>query len=468
MSSLNIPFRSQCFLYLTLPQMSNLNALAGALGSVIGYLGGEVAEPAVFERLLWPERFYNVISLSNLIEMALFMPMGGPLHKAALETLDVFRQKGLYDGANQGHMLGTAFYQDKKLTYRLHGHDGEDKDCQVRNGLWATVLQQCRKFKKIRTVLIPKRDAEANGGKPQLVRRTTQAVLHLKLWRPVNGSEYENKKVKVFCEDRASSKTVLAIFASELTALICAGVLCAERHDTWFAAYLCIPLLLKLLSLLTSVRREPTAKDGDSNHKPAGLNTSNDTVIFEISDYDHGFPIIEGPEPLVRQFFRHWGHPLRDNYRDRVREIFGITLIFAFVLYFPLGLLSMLWLNESVQVLWLSYQLYAIVVMHIMRIRGSNGRGRIEEGMAAQLASGNVIALKSAGGGIIMAKLTTEAVERIRQGHAKVKEIVDNHAKSVRLRRSDTADSSATLIASSPTEQSYEKLEKLEKAYSKS
>lgn len=442
--------------------MSNTNALAGALGSVIGYLGGEVAEPAVFDRLLWPERFYNVITFSNLVEMALFMPMGGPLHKAALETLDLLRQKGLYDGTAQGHMLGTAFYRNKELTYRLHGYDGPDKDCEVRNGIWATVLQQCRNFKKIRSLPVTRNDSEAKGDKPQLVRRTTQAVLHLQLWRPANETEYS--KVRVFCEDRPSSKTVLAIFVSELSALIAAGILCAEGHDTWFAAYLCIPLLLKLLSVLTSVRREPAAREGGPTEKEFGDNTPNDTVIFEISDYDHGFPLIEGPESLVRQFFKHWGHPVRKNYRDRVREIFGIVLIFAFVLYFPLGLLSMLWLNNSVQVLWLSYQLYAIVVMHIMRIRGSNGRGRIEEGMAAELTKGKTIALKSEGGGVIMAKLDSTAVERIRHGQAKVKEIVDNHANGVRFRRTDTADSQATLLASSPTEQSFEKPDKFEKA----
>jgi hypothetical protein len=270
--------------------------------------------------------------------------------------------------------------------------------------------------------------------------------------------------VKVFCEDHFSSKAVLAIFISELTALICVAILCVEGHDVWFAAYLCVPLLLKLLSLFTSVRREPSTTAAGTDEKATAPDTSDNTVIFEISDYDHGFPLIEGPEPVVRQFFKHWGHPIRKHYRDRLREIFGIVLIFAFVVYFPLGLLSMLWLNQSVQVLWLSYQLYTIIVMYIMRIRGSNGRGRIEEGMAKELAKGKTIALKSEGGGIIMAKLDSTAVERIRHGQAKVQEIVDNHAKGLRLRRSDTADSQTTLLASSPTEQSFEKLDKLEQA----
>jgi hypothetical protein len=33
----------------------NLDSLAGALGSIIGYLGAEAAQPYLFERLLWPQ-----------------------------------------------------------------------------------------------------------------------------------------------------------------------------------------------------------------------------------------------------------------------------------------------------------------------------------------------------------------------------------------------------------------------------
>lgn len=85
--------RENQFFSLKLPLMSETSAITGALGSIIGYLGSEVAEPAVFERLLWPERFYNVISCRNAIEMTLFMPLGGPVHKAALQTLVIFEGK---------------------------------------------------------------------------------------------------------------------------------------------------------------------------------------------------------------------------------------------------------------------------------------------------------------------------------------------------------------------------------------
>lgn len=438
--------RENQFFSLKLPLMSETSAITGALGSIIGYLGSEVAEPAVFERLLWPERFYNVVSCRNAIEMALFMPMGGPIHKAALRTLDIFRRKGLYEGPMQGHMLGTAFYPDKKLSYQLHGYDGNDKDREVRNGLWATVLQYCRYAQKATPLPVMKTDSEAKGEAPQLVRRTTQIVRHLRLWQPQNTKEYE--KAKVFSEDTASPKILFSIFVSEITAIFCAALIIFTEHCIWFGVYLYIPLLLKLLSMPLSVRRGPKSS-GDI--KPS-LSIDIDekeplepTVLFEISDYDHGFPLIEGSETVVRQFFKHWGHPLRQSKIDRFREIGGIALVVAFVFYFPIGLLSMLWVPQPVQIMWLSYQLYSIIAMHIMRLRGSNGRGRLEAGIAEELVKGNEIVLKSEHGGVIMAKLTSTPVERISHGQAKVQEIIQAHEVSVQLRRQDSDDSQITL-----------------------
>jgi hypothetical protein len=63
------------------------------------------------------------------------------------------------------------------------------------------------------------------------------------------------------------------------------------------------------------------------------------TEIFEIDDLNHGFAVIEGPAPVVRQFFRHYSHPIRHSQSiglgDRSRELFSIALIYAFVLYSP-------------------------------------------------------------------------------------------------------------------------------------
>lgn len=107
-----------------------MTAIAGALGSVIGYVGAEVAEPEVFERLLWPQRFYDYLSPSTMLTTALTMPMGGPMHRAALETLDSFRKMGLYRGRCRGNMLVTAFYEKKENTYlcRTGGSDNDKSE----------------------------------------------------------------------------------------------------------------------------------------------------------------------------------------------------------------------------------------------------------------------------------------------------------------------------------------------------
>lgn len=69
------------------------SAILAALGSMIGYVGSEVAGPLSFERLLWPSRFYNDLTPWVALKLAIFMPMGGPILRAALNTLDQFQKK---------------------------------------------------------------------------------------------------------------------------------------------------------------------------------------------------------------------------------------------------------------------------------------------------------------------------------------------------------------------------------------
>jgi hypothetical protein len=64
-------------LLLKMPNITESNAFAGALGSIIGYLGSEVAEVAIFERLLWPQRFYYNLTPKSAVGLAFTMPMGG-------------------------------------------------------------------------------------------------------------------------------------------------------------------------------------------------------------------------------------------------------------------------------------------------------------------------------------------------------------------------------------------------------
>ena len=69
-------------------------------------------------------------------------------------------------------------------------------------------------------------------------------------------------------------------------------------------------MVLKLLSILRYVRREPAA--------PSIRSSDGTDFWVEIDDYEYGFPLISGPEEVAQQFRRHWGHPVRMDHWDRV------------------------------------------------------------------------------------------------------------------------------------------------------
>ena len=87
-------------------------AVLGALGTLIGYIRSEISVDNLFERLLWPQKYYNSPPARSIWKIAFLMPMGGPLHKASLRTLDTLDKNGLLKGNRCGHMLGTAFFGD--------------------------------------------------------------------------------------------------------------------------------------------------------------------------------------------------------------------------------------------------------------------------------------------------------------------------------------------------------------------
>jgi hypothetical protein len=159
-----------------------MSAIAGGFGSILGYLGAEVAgaagsrslrqrprllyyirraymswtdsptdspesrrvaESTVFERLLWPEHFYNDLTIRSFMNLSLLHPMGGPLHRAALETLDTFRAHDLYSGPRRGNMLRTAFMRDQNHQYFARTSENEAKE--VRNGFLLEVMGKVKR-----------------------------------------------------------------------------------------------------------------------------------------------------------------------------------------------------------------------------------------------------------------------------------------------------------------------------------
>ena len=67
--------------------------------------------------------------------------MGGPLHKAALKTMDTIFNHGLLKGSDKGRMLGTPFFPEVEWLYTMHGDGKQSSHTEpLRNCLWARVL----------------------------------------------------------------------------------------------------------------------------------------------------------------------------------------------------------------------------------------------------------------------------------------------------------------------------------------
>lgn len=116
-------------------------------------------------------------------------------------------------------------------------------------------------------------------------------------------------------------------------------------------------------------------------------------------------------------------------------------LVHMFVLYFPAGLLALLWMDPVVQYLWLGYQVYAIITMHVARLFGFRGSGRTEERVVCLLENGRKICLQS-GSAKVWVELEIEEVGSVSASQRRISEIVEKHRKSGHL----TDDSSAPLV----------------------
>ncbi|KAI5815888.1 hypothetical protein BZA77DRAFT_69020 [Pyronema omphalodes] len=393
--------------------MSDL--IPSTLGSIIGYLGAEVAENTVFERLLWPQRFYHHLSPSILFQLAMLHPMGGPLHRAALQTLDTFRDKGIYRGYRRGHMAGTAFHSDCGKKYIASSEPGKRKD--ARNGFWLMVMQAAEWW--------PSDLTEA--------QRAIQPVFRLHIQA---GRRKPEGAVEVR-EDVMGWGNWVGIGISEVSALAAALVAGCYMKVTWLPVYFMVPLMLKILAALTAVKRQLLEEVEESQEE-----------IFEVDDLDKGFFLITGQDLVVRQFFRHYGDPRPKRVKDertgshiwydrkqRTKELLGLLWVYAFIFYFPIGLVLLLWMDNHAQYLWMGYQVYTIAAMHVVRLGGFGGAGRTEERMARILTSGkqgqrNTVWLTDSSCNGIAATLIVETVNSVADGKKRVTEIKEAWASA--------------------------------------
>ena len=409
------------------------NAL-NAISTLIGYIGTEVATDDFFNRLLWPRRAYNGFSWKHIPQARLLMPMGGPLHRAALTTLDGFYRHGLYEPYQNGHMLGTAFFQDMKLKYRVFGHTPGYEDEHVRNGLFIQSIMNMRP-----PLARSKQQAKEGGDVPMSKHKVRQAICVscLKLSRtPVQG---DITQIFTVHDDAChpTVRTYLALCATELSGITVAVVV-AVVWKTAFSLLWLLPLLLKILSTAMTVHREKLevpelpkkVSQVDKGGSEKENNEREEIKLFGVRNPAGGFVIIEASEALALQFFRHYGHPVRSKIREKIQ----IAIVVAFTLLFPLGLVtSTLWMSDALQKTWVGYQLYATMAMYAYRYTGGHkwfttedriGKAFFDAESAGRSTESTVI-LKTDSGDAISAQLIRTCHGRFAEALAHVEQIIN-------------------------------------------
>ncbi|KAL4908409.1 hypothetical protein BDW74DRAFT_100438 [Aspergillus multicolor] len=440
-----------------------------ALGTILGYLGAEIAPPDLFERLLWPQRYYNGFTWTSVPKMALFMSTGGPLHRAALTTFDNILHNDLLKGTHIGHMLGSPFYADSGLKYTVYDAQArKEADEYVRNDLWTRAIAH---YPIPSSALCTRNHAEDGTARHAANKiRAFHKVSYLKLSAINNASQLRPGTVTGDETGAATVRVYAAIFATELIGIVI-GTLVLAKWRSLFGILWLVPLILKLISAAFALQREPlkvpstgashgrghqqslstsseTERPGFSNSSPSpspsrtsssSSLSSTSTLsplaptpeapskIFEIHNEKHGFLLIEGPKDLILQFFRHYGHPIR----NRVRESVQLATIVGMGFVFPVGLVcSSVWMPVWLQYLWLGYQLYTTLAMHIYRFAGGRMWGTTEEELLGQFlesggrGEGQLAYLGGGDGKCVMAELNVTFHGRYAEGRAHLERLL--------------------------------------------
>ncbi|EFY87352.1 hypothetical protein MAC_06587 [Metarhizium acridum CQMa 102] len=338
------------------------NTALAALSALLGYVGAEAATVSPFEHLLWPNRYLCNLSVSSVFAIVVLTPMGGPMHKAALEILDTLYTHGLFQGQHRGHMLGTAFFKDIGWTHTLCSPGQEPRTKPSRNCLWAMALALLH---------VPDLKQNSQDGQESPAERQEKGMAlkntSIRAWTSVHHLTFSPATIKdknsslPFVREDAKTPNVsvfAAIILGELTAIVTAVVLIAVARTPWAALWLA-PLALRLLSAVFTLHREPLIPVTESMAKD-----ENDVFEINCPQSSGSFMIFTGPPAIVSQFMRHYGHPVR----HRAREIFQLVIVVLLGGMFPLGLtLSTLLMSRNLQYVWIGYQIYLVAVLHLAR-----------------------------------------------------------------------------------------------------
>ncbi|KID84797.1 hypothetical protein MGU_07947 [Metarhizium guizhouense ARSEF 977] len=279
-----------------------------AEGALLGSnVGAEAATRSPLQHLLWPNRHLSNLSASSVFAIVILTPMGGPMHKAALQILDTLYTHGLFQGQHHGHMLGTAFFEDIGWTHTLCSPGQEPRTTASRNCLWATALAMLR---------VPDLKQNSQGGQESPGERQEKGIkntsirartsVHHLTFSPATTQD-KDSNLPFVKEDVETPKILVfaTIILGELTAIVAAALLIAVARTPWAALWLA-RLALRLLSAAFTLHREPLIPVTDAMAKD-----EHDILDINCPQSNGSFMIFTGPPAIVSQFMRHYGHPVR-------------------------------------------------------------------------------------------------------------------------------------------------------------
>lgn len=365
-------------------------ALFMVLGFVVGDVGGVLASEVTLGRMLWPERYYHTTSPWKLSVMGLTMSTAGAFQAAGKRAMDRCLHNNLFKGAKEGDMLGTAFFEDSRTGYRAFAkREGRVEPTvaeDARNNFWAAVIASLHQ-ESLATSGTDEKGVHSRKGK-----FANRRVFHLELnydeLRTSANEPYEVNKIHI----KATLPIMLlgAVF-SEISSVLTGAAAAVVWHSP-FAMVWFVPLLLRLLAIRFRVHRTPLVatepKCNDNNKSPT------EPCVFELDDHKHGFVLIQAPEALGTQFFRHFGHPQRSNLSsDRWNERISMGLVIAAGAYFPTSWVAFTFAPSAMRWTWIYYQLYLLVALFVLTYWDLLLVGSLEEDVAEALRLGKAVRL---------------------------------------------------------------------------
>ena len=286
------------------------------------------------------------------------MPMGGPLHKAASEVFDTLNRVDIFRDPYRGHMLGTAFFKDIGRIYTMYDMGVKGPPKAVGNCIWAEAMTMLSiPQSRHGNACISAEPKEQKEASRQTSVRAQVSCYHLTFSQATEEDKASHLPFVHESVDIVRPQVYLSLFAAESLAIIIAVVLIATWRTPWAILWVA-PFLLRLISTFFAIHREPL--------QYSQLTPQDYPCDFEIQcpESNGDFIVLTGPPPTIQQFMGHYGHPIRNFYR----EILQLAVIFALAWVYPVGMASSaLFMPLHLKYIWFGYQIYFVAGLYFAR-----------------------------------------------------------------------------------------------------